>query len=178
MPGPAAARPAPLPTRKGRMRQGKYCDSSWLTRSLPDLALLARCLDSSNRTGAGSITCGICPSSYGSRVSLWLRAAVPQPGARHTRKFRLPGNTTRWRLAMQDDDLRPSDNIDDRRGQGGGGINLGRGGLGIGTIIILGLIGWALGINPAILINGAQMIAGGGDTASVSQPRSGPSGTP
>src|SRR5438128_2495672 len=108
-------------------------------------------------------------------TALILRAAVPQPGVRHTRKFRLPGNTTRWRPVMQDDDLRPSDNIDDRRGQGGGGINLGRGGLGIGTIIILGLIGWALGINPAILINGAQMIAGGGGTASVSRPRSGPS---
>ncbi|MFL5255646.1 MAG: hypothetical protein ACJ8AI_22665 [Rhodopila sp.] len=43
---------------------------------------------------------------------------------------------------MRDDDLRPSDNIDDRRGTGGGGLNLGRGGLGIGTIFILGLIGW------------------------------------
>src|ERR1700760_2072110 len=91
--------------------------------------------------------------------------------------LRLPGNTTRWRSRMQDDDLRPSDNVDDRRGQGGG-INLGRGGLGIGTIIILGLIGGAPGINPGVLINGAQMIAGGGDTASVSQPRSGPTGTP
>jgi uncharacterized protein len=78
---------------------------------------------------------------------------------------------------MRDDDLRPSDNIDDRRGMGGGGINLGRGGLGIGTIIILGLIGWALGINPAILINGAQMIAGG-DSSSISQPSQGPTGVP
>lgn len=78
---------------------------------------------------------------------------------------------------MQDDDLRPSSNIDDRRGQGGG-VNLGRGGLGIGTIIILGLIGWALGINPAVLINGAQMLAGGGGSTPVSQQRSGPVGTP
>jgi predicted metalloprotease len=78
---------------------------------------------------------------------------------------------------MRDDDLRPSGNIDDRRGQGGGGFNLGRGGLGIGTIIVLGLISWALGINPAILINGAQMIAGG-DTSSVSQPSNRPTAAP
>src|SRR5690348_9943614 len=78
---------------------------------------------------------------------------------------------------MRDDDLRPSDNIDDRRGMGGGGINLGRGGLGIGTIIILGLIGWALGINPAVLINGAQMITSG-DSSSISQPNQGQTGAP
>jgi predicted metalloprotease len=78
---------------------------------------------------------------------------------------------------MRDDDLRPSDNIDDRRWVGGGGFNLGRGGLGFGTIIILGLISWALGINPAVLINGAQMIAGG-DSASISQPSHGPTGAP
>ena len=62
---------------------------------------------------------------------------------------------------MQDDDLRPSDNIEDRRGLGGGG-GFGRGGLGIGAIIGLGLLGWALGINPLVLIEGAQMVAGGG----------------
>jgi len=78
---------------------------------------------------------------------------------------------------MRDDDLRPSENIDDRRGAGGGGFNVGRGGLGIGTIIILGLVSWALGINPAILINGAQMIAGG-DSTPTSQQRQGPTGAP
>jgi predicted metalloprotease len=82
---------------------------------------------------------------------------------------------------MREDDLRESQNIEDRRGQGGGGggggINLGRGGLGIGTIIVLGLISWALGINPAVLINGAQMIAG--DTGQVpSQQRSAQVGAP
>ncbi|HVZ08894.1 KPN_02809 family neutral zinc metallopeptidase [Rhodopila sp.] len=67
---------------------------------------------------------------------------------------------------MRDDDLRPSDNIEDRRGMGGGfgggGFRMGRGGLGVGTIIGLGLLGWVLGINPLVLIEGAQMVAGGG----------------
>jgi len=35
------------------------------------------------------------------------------------------------------------------------GIPVGGGGLGIGTIVVLGLIGWALGIDPSILIGGA-----------------------
>ena len=35
----------------------------------------------------------------------------------------------------------------------------GRGGIGIGTIIVLGLIGWALGIDPRILIGGAETIS-------------------
>ncbi len=34
--------------------------------------------------------------------------------------------------------------------------------LGIGTIIVLGLIGWAFGIDPRILIGGAEMMTGGG----------------
>jgi predicted metalloprotease len=72
---------------------------------------------------------------------------------------------------MREDDLRESQNIDDRRGDSGGGglggLPIGRGGLGIGTIVVLGLLGWALGINPAILINGAQMVAGGDNGTSV-----------
>src|SRR3954471_18832021 len=61
---------------------------------------------------------------------------------------------------MQDDDLRPSSNIDDRRGRPG--LPGGRGGLGLGAMVALGLLGWALGINPLVLIEGAQMVAGGG----------------
>jgi uncharacterized protein len=72
---------------------------------------------------------------------------------------------------MRIDDLRTSENIEDRRGDGGGfggggggggptGVGFGGGRLGIGTIVVLGLVGWALGINPAILIGGAEMIAG------------------
>src|SRR5436309_3011363 len=44
---------------------------------------------------------------------------------------------------MQDDDLRASSNIEDRRGFGMGGV--GAGGLGIGAVLILNLIGWATG---------------------------------
>jgi predicted metalloprotease len=68
--------------------------------------------------------------------------------------------------AMRLDDLPESGNIEDRReegggfGGGGGGFGGGlpmRGGLGIGTIAVLGLIGWALGIDPSLLIGGAEM---------------------
>lgn len=66
---------------------------------------------------------------------------------------------------MRWEDFRRSDNIEDVRGEGGysggGGFQIpGGGGLGIGTIIILGLIGWFLGIDPRILIGGAEVFTG------------------
>ncbi|WP_262296209.1 KPN_02809 family neutral zinc metallopeptidase [Microvirga sesbaniae] len=60
---------------------------------------------------------------------------------------------------MRWEDFRTSSNVEDRRGMGLPG---GAGGLGIGTILILGLVGWALGIDPRILIGGAEMMTGGG----------------
>lgn len=64
---------------------------------------------------------------------------------------------------MRWEDLRQSSNVeDDRAASASRGIPGGGGGLGIGMVIILGLIGWALGINPAVLINGAQILTGGG----------------
>lgn len=72
---------------------------------------------------------------------------------------------------MEEDDLRASTNIDDRRGMSGAT----RGGLGIGAIIVIGLLSWATGINPALLFNGAEMIAGGGGQT---QPGPGRQGTP
>src|SRR6476619_4573424 len=60
---------------------------------------------------------------------------------------------------MRIDELPKSDRIEDRRG-GLSGILGGRGGLGISTIVILGLIGWAVGIDPRILIEGAETISG------------------
>jgi predicted metalloprotease len=65
---------------------------------------------------------------------------------------------------MRWQDFRSSENVEDRRGGGGGGgmgLPGGAGGLGIGTMIILGLVGWALGIDPRILIGGAEMIGAG-----------------
>jgi len=58
---------------------------------------------------------------------------------------------------MRYDDFRRSDDIDDRRDDGGGmgggmGLPIGGGGLRIGTIIVLGVIGYAFGIVPCILI--------------------------
>ncbi len=66
---------------------------------------------------------------------------------------------------MRWEDFRQSSNIEDDRGASASrGLPGGGGGLGIGMIIILGLIGWALGINPSVLIGGAQILTGGGAT--------------
>jgi len=64
---------------------------------------------------------------------------------------------------MRWEDLRQSSNVeDDRAGSASRGIPGGAGGLGIGMMIILSLIGWLFGINPAVLINGAQILTGSG----------------
>src|SRR4030088_586466 len=85
---------------------------------------------------------------------------------------------------MRYDDFRRSDDIEDRRSDGGGGggggfgIPMGGGGLGIGTVIILGLVGYAFGIDPRILIGGAEIFTGGGHAPSYqSDRRSGPTKT-
>src|SRR5258708_2842591 len=90
---------------------------------------------------------------------------------------------------MRYDDFRRSDDIDDRRddsgggmGGGGGGFGIpmgGGGGLGIGTLIVLGLLGYAFGIDPRILIGGAEILTGGGQQAPTYQTdrRSGPAKT-
>ena len=60
---------------------------------------------------------------------------------------------------------RESDNVEDRRGDDGGGGGFGGGGLpggrsiGIGTLVVALLGGWALGINPITLLN---LLSGGG----------------
>jgi uncharacterized protein len=64
---------------------------------------------------------------------------------------------------MRLDELPQSDRIEDRRGGLSGSAGR-RGGLGIGAIVVLGLIGWALGIDPRILIGGAEMVSRGGQT--------------
>src|SRR5215510_751907 len=75
---------------------------------------------------------------------------------------------------MRLDELPRSDNVEDRRGDGPGGFRMRRaGGLGIGTIILLGLAGWALGINPMYLIGGAEILSGLGGSPQQSQPAPG-----
>src|SRR6266540_2555932 len=70
--------------------------------------------------------------------------------------------------SMRWEDLEQSGNIEDRRGEqgggygGGGGFPIGGGGLGIGAIVVLGLIGWVTGIDPRLLIGGAEIFPGGG----------------
>ena len=77
---------------------------------------------------------------------------------------------------MRWDDLPQSENIEDRRGDGGGysggggGFPMGGGGLGIGGVIVLGLIGWALGIDPRLLIGGAEILTGGSNSSQYEQP--------
>jgi predicted metalloprotease len=74
---------------------------------------------------------------------------------------------------MRYDDFRRSDDIEDRRGDDGGGMGggggfglpMGGGGLGIGTIIVLSLVGYAFGIDPRVLIGGAEILTGGGSQA-------------
>jgi predicted metalloprotease len=63
-------------------------------------------------------------------------------------------------MLMRIDELPQSNQIEDRRGARG--LPGGRGGLGIGTVVVLGLLGWALGIDPRLLIGGAEMLSGGG----------------
>lgn len=58
---------------------------------------------------------------------------------------------------MRWEDYRMSENVDDRRG-GGGGFGVPGGGIGVGTIVVLGILGWALGVDPRILISGAEMM--------------------
>ncbi|HZP79985.1 MAG TPA: neutral zinc metallopeptidase [Pseudolabrys sp.] len=93
---------------------------------------------------------------------------------------------------MRWEDFRRSDNIEDDRdgggggfGGGGGGFGIpmgGSGGLGIGTIVVLGIISYALGINPMWLIGGAEVLNRGGQSQYnqpyQQQPRSHRTGAP
>lgn len=65
---------------------------------------------------------------------------------------------------MRWDDFRRSDNVDDMRGEGGGGFRFpgGGGGIGIGGLIVVGLISWAFGLDPRMVLSGLEAIQGGG----------------
>ena len=70
---------------------------------------------------------------------------------------------------MRMDDQRESDNLEDRRGSGmggGGGLRLGGGRLGLGTIAIALVASYFLGINPLTMLS---MLSGGGGMPAVEQ---------
>jgi predicted metalloprotease len=58
---------------------------------------------------------------------------------------------------MRIDELPRSENIEDRRGTR---IRRG-GGIGLGTLVVVALLAWALGIDPRLLIGGAEILTGG-----------------
>lgn len=60
---------------------------------------------------------------------------------------------------------RESDNVEDRRGSGGGGLMGGRS-IGIGTIVVALVGGWIFGINPLTILS---LLSGGAPTAQVQQ---------
>jgi len=67
---------------------------------------------------------------------------------------------------MRWDDFRKSSNVeDDRELSASRSMPGGAGGLGIGTVIIIGLISWYLGIDPSVLLNGAQILSGDGSSS-------------
>jgi len=71
---------------------------------------------------------------------------------------------------MRLDELPRSDRIEDRRG-----FTAGHAGIGVGTVVVLTLIGWALGIDPRVLIGGAEQLSGGSETQQ-QQVNAGPGG--
>ena len=60
---------------------------------------------------------------------------------------------------------RQSDNVEDRRGSGGGMPVFGGRSIGIGTIVVALLGGWVLGINPLTILG----LLSGGSPAQVQQ---------
>jgi len=65
---------------------------------------------------------------------------------------------------MEYENMPESSNIEDRRGQGGGGM-VGAGGLGLVGIIVVFAISYFTGISPQVLISGAEMMGVGQQSA-------------
>jgi predicted metalloprotease len=76
---------------------------------------------------------------------------------------------------MRLDDFRASDNVEDRRGMGGGmgGLPIGRGGLGIGGIVVVLVISYFTGINPGALVGGYESVTGGRQQEQIPSGRTG-----
>ena len=76
---------------------------------------------------------------------------------------------------MKLDDVRESENVEDRRGGGGGmrGFALGRGGLGIGGVILVLIASYALGIDPSQLLSSDPSLGGADSTVNAPATRPG-----
>jgi predicted metalloprotease len=75
---------------------------------------------------------------------------------------------------MRLDDFRTSDNVEDRRGSGGGGgLPIGRGGLGIGGLLVVLAISYFTGINPMLLLGGYESVTGSGQQSEAPAGREG-----
>ncbi|MEK8032619.1 neutral zinc metallopeptidase [Ideonella sp. DXS29W] len=75
---------------------------------------------------------------------------------------------------MRWDGNRQSDNVEDRRDEGGGpggGIALGGRGVGLGTVAVAVLAGWIFGINPLTMLG---LLSGGAETAAPTAPAHAP----
>jgi uncharacterized protein len=77
---------------------------------------------------------------------------------------------------MRLDNIGQSDNVEDRRGSGGGGGMMRGGGLGIGGMLVAGALAWFLGVDPRIIMGGAELVSRGGGmlTQGSSSGRTGP----
>lgn len=62
---------------------------------------------------------------------------------------------------MRLEDQRVSQNVEDRRGMGGGGMRMG-GGMGLGTVVVVLVVSWITGVNPLTLFQVAGGLGGGG----------------
>jgi len=75
---------------------------------------------------------------------------------------------------MRLDDFRSSGNVEDRRGMGGGGgMRIGRGGIGIFGLIAVFAISYFTGINPAVLLGGYDAVTGGSQQETSAPARTG-----
>lgn len=79
---------------------------------------------------------------------------------------------------MRLDDERESDQVDDRRGEGGGGLGLGGGSLGIGGVVLALAASWFLGVDPRLLLGLAQHAGSAPPAATQAPPRPIPKGDP
>ena len=75
---------------------------------------------------------------------------------------------------MQWDDGQQSENVEDVRGSGGGGLSFGGRTLGIGTVVVALVASYFFGIDPSVILG----LAGGGGGTQVQQPTQAPREVP